>query len=137
MEDDVMFTAVADHSWSCGPYEEDTTMIFNKVITNIGDGYDNTSGLFTAFTSGYYYFTLFYHAGTEHVSGLTLMKNSEVITNTFEDFENGPGFTDNAGKSAFVKLERGNVVFVRLPAHCQVHASDNTTTFSGFLVRKK
>ncbi|XP_068164565.1 uncharacterized protein [Antennarius striatus] len=113
--DDVMFTAVADHSWNCGPYEEDTTLIFNKVITNIGDGYDNIS---------------------EHVSGLTLMKNSEVIINTFEDFENGPGFTDNAGNSAFVKLERGNVVFVRLPAHCQVHASDSTTTFSGFLVSK-
>lgn len=39
-----MFTAVAEKGGNLGPNDADLTVVFNKVITNIGGGYDSTSG---------------------------------------------------------------------------------------------
>ncbi len=42
--DKIAFTAVAEHGGAVGPKAGDTTLVFNTNITNIGKGYDNTSG---------------------------------------------------------------------------------------------
>ncbi|XP_068164256.1 complement C1q-like protein 4 [Antennarius striatus] len=134
MASKVMFTAVADQGGKYGPFPTDRTLVFNTTITDIGGGYDKTSGEFTAPSSGYYYFTFFYHAGKEQMSGLTLMKNSNIIVNAYDQNQPGPNFCDNAGNAAFLQLNAGDRVYVRLPANCRIYASDRTTSFSGFMV---
>lgn len=46
----VMFTAVADQGGNYGPFDADRTLVFNTAITNIGDGYDSTSGKYITLT---------------------------------------------------------------------------------------
>ncbi|XP_068164747.1 C1q-related factor-like [Antennarius striatus] len=128
------FTAVADLGGNFGPFPEERTLVFNTEITNIGGHYDCTSGIFKAPVPGYYYFTFFYHAGKQHQSGLTLMKDHEVIVRAFDNNQKGAEFSDNAGNAAFLQLDRGDNVFVHLPANCHVYASKSTTSFSGFLI---
>ena len=44
MVDKVYFTAVAGQGGNVGPFSADTTLKFDTNITNVGGGYDNTSG---------------------------------------------------------------------------------------------
>lgn len=39
-----MFTAVANQGRFIGPNPEETTVVFNEEITNVGGGYDNSTG---------------------------------------------------------------------------------------------
>ncbi len=43
-ENKVAFTAVAEKGGKVGPHQGDTTLVFNTNLTNVGGGYDNTSG---------------------------------------------------------------------------------------------
>ncbi|XP_044039183.1 complement C1q-like protein 4 [Siniperca chuatsi] len=129
----VMFTAVADHGGEYGPFSTDRTLIFNRVITNSGDAYNPTSGIFVAPYAAVYYFTFFYHAGGARKSALSLIKSNNVIVKTSDDSADFD--TDkNAGNVAFLHLKAGEEVSVRLPAHSRVWAAGSTTSFSGFLV---
>ncbi|XP_068164499.1 cerebellin-3-like [Antennarius striatus] len=134
METKVMFTAVADQGGKYGPFPTDRTLVFNTTITNVGGGYDKTSGEFTAPSSGYFYFTFFYHAEKEQMSGLTLIKNDSIVVKAYDENKPGPNICDNAGNAAFLQLNAGDRVYVRLPANCRIYASDRTTSFSGFMV---
>ena len=40
----VAFTAVAEYSGAHGPFNMDRTLVYNKVITNIGDAYNSCTG---------------------------------------------------------------------------------------------
>ncbi|KAM8746493.1 complement C1q-like protein 4 [Acanthopagrus schlegelii] len=136
MEDKVYFTAVADQGGNFGPFSADRALRFDTNITNVGGGYDCTSGVFTAPRTGVYYFTFSYHAGKDNKSGLSLVKNSSIIVRATDNNEQQKNFTDNAGNSAVLELQSGDKVFVRLPAGCWVWGADNTTSFSGFLITK-
>jgi hypothetical protein len=57
----VAFTVTFSHDDSddgipLGPHQ---TLKFDRVVTNAGNGYDPTTGLFTAPVAGYYAFYLF------------------------------------------------------------------------------
>lgn len=41
-----------------GPIENNIDLVFDRVITNIGGGYDNETGRFTAPFNGVYHFTV-------------------------------------------------------------------------------
>ncbi|XP_067435930.1 complement C1q-like protein 4 [Thunnus thynnus] len=129
----VAFTAVADGG-AHGPFNMDTTLVYNEVITNIGDAYNSCSGIFSAPVAGLYYFTFFYHAGGEHPSKLFLMKNCKTIVMT-HDHKSSYDTADNGGNAAFLQLKEGDQVFVRLVANTHVWGSCHTN-FSGFLVRQ-
>ncbi len=92
------------------------------------------TGVFTAPVPGLYYFTFTYHGGSTYKTGLHLIKGSQLVVQTSDDTDTIPGKADNAGNSAILQLERGEKVFVRLPAGRQVWASGHITSFSGFLV---
>ncbi|XP_041646488.1 uncharacterized protein PF11_0207-like isoform X3 [Cheilinus undulatus] len=129
----IFSAAIGGNSQHIGPFDTDTVLIYKTAITNIGNAYNTATGVFTAPVSGAYYFTLFYHAGGQHVIYLDLYKNSQVIVITSgSKTDNDPD--DNGGNAVFLQLQPGDQVFVKLRANNHVWGSDYFTTFSGFLV---
>lgn len=95
------------------------------------------TGIFTVKDAGYYYFSFAYQAPKTHMSGLSLAKNNSAIIKTFDHSKPGTQFCDNGGNSTILKLHAGDQVSVLLPAHCRVHAYDDVTTFSGFMIAEE
>ncbi|XP_056225661.1 complement C1q-like protein 4 [Seriola aureovittata] len=129
----VVFSVKAEEGGAYGPFCSEKTLKYNTVITNIGDAYNVSTGVFTAPVAGVYYFTFFYHAGGHHAAKLILHKNKEPVVMT-SDHKSGSDTADNGGNAVFLQLEKWDKVCVHLPAGCHVWASEDHTTFSGFLV---
>ncbi|XP_037614175.1 complement C1q tumor necrosis factor-related protein 3-like isoform X4 [Sebastes umbrosus] len=116
-----------------GPFNTDTTLIYRTVISNIGNAYSPSTGIFVAPVAGVYYFTIFYHASGENYAHLLLYKNNNVTVWT-NDHKSSFDTADNGGNAVFLQLQRGDQVFVRMAANTTVWGTDYDTTFSGFLV---
>ncbi|XP_030285688.1 complement C1q-like protein 4 [Sparus aurata] len=129
----VAFSAMIEKGGAYGPFNTDVTLAFNKVFTNIGDAYNSSTGVFTAPVTGVYCFTLFYHAGGEHASVLTLFKNSEMVAIT-SDHQTGSDGADNGGNAVVLQMQQGDQVYVSMRANSHVWAADYHTSFSGFLL---
>ncbi|KAF1380791.1 hypothetical protein PFLUV_G00167660 [Perca fluviatilis] len=128
----VMFsTAIGQGNKHIGPFNTDTTLIYRRVITNIGGAYSPSTGIFTAPVAGVYYFTIFYHAGGTTPGMLLLYKNDDLVVVTHDYISDG---ADNGGNAAFLQLQPRDQVYVRLGANSHVWGADYSTTFSGFLV---
>uniref|UniRef100_A0A674M9D1 C1q domain-containing protein n=1 Tax=Takifugu rubripes TaxID=31033 RepID=A0A674M9D1_TAKRU len=132
----VLFTAVLQTGGNVGPFQGDTTLIFNRAITNVGEAYDISTGLFKAPVTGYYCFSFSYQADKREQSGLTLMKNSEAIVKAFNSNKPGSQHVDNASSTACLELQQGDKVSVVLPNGCHVCGIGGTTSFTGFLISK-
>uniref|UniRef100_UPI0037E82C7D complement C1q tumor necrosis factor-related protein 3-like n=1 Tax=Semicossyphus pulcher TaxID=241346 RepID=UPI0037E82C7D len=126
-------TATGGGNNAIGPFRKDTTLIFKKVFTNIGNAYNTLTGIFAAPVAGTYYFTLFHHAGGSHIASLSLIKNNDVIVMTF-DHASAQDSADNGGNAVLLELQQGDQVYVRLDANAHVWGNDVITTFSGFLL---
>ncbi|KAK2900004.1 hypothetical protein Q8A73_013133 [Channa argus] len=129
----VIFSAALQRGGPHGPFNTSTTVIYNNVITNIGEAYNPSTGIFVAPVAGVYYFTFFYHAGGEHGSHLLLCKNGDVIVES-SDHRTGADGADNGGNATFLQLNKGDQVYVLMVAYCHLWAASSRTTFSGFLV---
>ncbi|XP_032399899.1 complement C1q-like protein 2 [Etheostoma spectabile] len=130
----VMFSAATGGGDSTiGPFDTDTTLIFTRVITNIGDAYSPSTGIFYAPVAGDYYFTIFYHAGGEKEAKLFLCKNDDLVVKTSDHITQSDG-ADNGGNAVFLRLQQRDQVYVRMAKNSHVWGSDFHTTFSGFLV---
>ncbi|XP_030627003.1 cerebellin-3 isoform X2 [Chanos chanos] len=139
----VAFTAVLRPSnpeklgyGSTGPFNKEITLIHSSVLTNVGDAYDQTSGIFTAPVKGVYYFTFTtYTWATDVDTGVSLYKNDQQVLLVWE-FQDKPDNEDFASNSATLLLEKGDTVYMRLPSGFQVTSSEksNICTFSGFLL---
>uniref|UniRef100_A0A3Q3E7I6 C1q domain-containing protein n=1 Tax=Labrus bergylta TaxID=56723 RepID=A0A3Q3E7I6_9LABR len=103
--------ATGGNNNSIGPFSTDRTLVFRKVITNIGNTYNTETGVFAAPVTGTYYFTLFHHAGGTHTASLSLIKNNVVVVMTYDH----PSTQDTARHNLSVVLQhRGNQTQVRL-----------------------
>uniref|UniRef100_A0A3Q3E6X0 C1q domain-containing protein n=1 Tax=Labrus bergylta TaxID=56723 RepID=A0A3Q3E6X0_9LABR len=116
-----------------GPYNTDVTLIYRKVIANIGNAYNAATGIFTAPVPGVYYFTFFCHAGGEYEVKLFLFKNGEKIV-VIQDHSSNSDTADDGGNAVFLQLQQRDQVYVRMPANSHVWGGDYVTTFSGSLV---
>ncbi|XP_067381430.1 complement C1q-like protein 4 [Channa argus] len=129
----VFFSAATGGSGHIGPFNTYTTLIYKTVITNIGNAYNQFTGIFTAPVAGIYYFTLFYHAGGTNIVSLTLIKNDQTVVECYDHRTLQDG-ADNGGNAVLLQLQQGDQVFVRLGANTHVWGNNEITTFSGFLV---
>ncbi|XP_066518448.1 complement C1q-like protein 4 [Hoplias malabaricus] len=78
----VVFSAALRKFGSLGPFSEETTVKYSHVFTNKGNGYDSTTGVFTAPISGVYLFLFYDHALGGESAYLTLTKNGERVVTT-------------------------------------------------------
>ncbi|XP_054914450.1 complement C1q tumor necrosis factor-related protein 3-like [Poeciliopsis prolifica] len=130
----IAFSAATGGSGTLGPFNTDTTLIYRRVIINVGNAYNQHTGIFAAPVPGIYYFIFLYHATGSQVVNLTLMKNNDVVVATYDHKTSHDG-ADNGGNAAFLQLQQGDHVYVRMYANSHIWQNDHITTFSGVLLR--
>ncbi|XP_014882103.1 heavy metal-binding protein HIP-like isoform X2 [Poecilia latipinna] len=131
----VVFSAGILGNAAIGPFSTPRTLIYTRVITNLGNAYNQNTGIFVAPVGGMYYFSFFYHAGGGHKVRLLLMKNNEHVLESSDHKTLNDG-ADNGGNAAFVELQQGDQVYVQLHPDTHVFGGSHTTTFSGFLLHQ-
>ncbi|XP_053172537.1 complement C1q-like protein 2 [Scomber japonicus] len=117
-----------------GPFNTEITLKFSKVFTNFGQAYSPTTGLFTAPVRGAYYFslTIVDNRGNEECV-VTLYHNDKRVLWNY-DHNDDYGHT-NLSNSMVLQLEKGDVVYMVLPASYSVFDDGNDRfTFNGFLL---
>ncbi|KAG9260116.1 cerebellin 11 [Astyanax mexicanus] len=138
----VAFTAsmISTENSHRGPFPSETRLIFDKVLTNIGDAYDPTTGVFTAPVKGVYYFRYSGNAFAGSDMGLSIFKSGSRFVSSYEYASgSGSGFgerNDNASNGAVMQLEAGEQVHMQLWIRCWIFVDYryNYSTFTGYLL---
>ncbi|KAJ8336529.1 hypothetical protein SKAU_G00377490 [Synaphobranchus kaupii] len=117
-----------------GPFNIDTVLVFRNVITNRGNAYSPSTGVFTTPVDGLYYFSFTGHSAGPHASAVSLFRNAERVATAYD--RASPGTVHSVGNGAALWLKAGDRVTLRLWARTLVYgdAALCQTTFSGFLV---
>ncbi|CAI5657346.1 unnamed protein product [Oreochromis niloticus] len=119
-------------SGQTGPFNTETTLIFKRVVTNIGNAYSAQTGIFTAPVRGAYHFHWKVVGYSNVRAGAHLFRNEEKIFLAYESQSDGWASTANG---ATLLLEVGDQVSVRLWAGSTTYDNENHhTTFSGHLI---
>ncbi|XP_059899073.1 complement C1q-like protein 3 [Gadus macrocephalus] len=127
------FTAALGRS--LGPVPIGMPVKYLVIISNMGNGYNPATGIFTARVSGMYYFryTMFNNLDSATNSVMSLMKNGQLMVSTW-DTSPADAF-DSATNAAVLQLEVGDNVYTLLYANRQLFDNDSSfNTFSGFLL---
>nr|XP_054597867.1 complement C1q-like protein 2 [Nothobranchius furzeri] len=132
-EPKVGFSAGLTNAGLVGPFDEETTLIFTKTITNLGQGYNQSSGVFTAPVRGFYYFSFTAADFLKGYMGLYLFRNDQPIVFSLGLNDHG-GYTSTSNSVA-LQLDKGDRVRLSLPASYRLYDdSRNFSVFSGFLL---
>ncbi|CDQ65281.1 unnamed protein product [Oncorhynchus mykiss] len=131
----VAFSAGLTNNGYLGPFNSITTLVYRRVITNIGKAYNPNTGVFTAPVRGLYYirFTAMGLKGPQSIDAYIYHNDKSVMFN-HQNNDNGRNrFLSNA---LTLELEAGDVVYMRLPVNQELYdeKSSNYSTFSGFLL---
>ncbi|XP_048010959.1 heavy metal-binding protein HIP-like [Megalobrama amblycephala] len=130
----VAFSAALGSNGFFGPVNADTTLVYKKIYSNVGDAYKQDTGIFTAPLRGVYYFSYFYHCGVSNPTWLALYRNGkqEVVTGHHKS----GCHTENGGNGLTLLLEKGDRVYMVLQKNGWIwdHVIENGTMFNGFLI---
>ncbi|TKS90787.1 Collagen alpha-1(VIII) chain [Collichthys lucidus] len=129
----IAFTATLGSS--VGPLAEDMSLKYQRILTNIGRGYNPATGIFTATARGVYYFryTMYNNNAGHPNSVVSLMKNGERMMSSWDT--SGGDANDSASNAAVLQLEVGDSVYVQLYKNRLVYDDAMYyNTFSGFLL---
>ncbi|XP_036375395.1 complement C1q-like protein 2 [Megalops cyprinoides] len=131
----VAFSAGYSDARYVGPFQTDITLVYTKVLTNIGNNYNPATGIFTAPVRGVYYFRFTtFGAGVSIRIGAVLYRNGQHTVATY-DIQGSVDSHDDSSNAAVLQLEVGDQVYVRLPAGYQLYDDAwNRCSFSGFLL---
>ncbi|XP_069125520.1 uncharacterized protein [Argopecten irradians] len=108
-------------------------IIFDKVVTNVGNAYDLQSGTFRCAVSGIYVFNVHLLALPGQDVDVKLVKNGSVVGYVYAGGESGT--FDHGGNTAIVELAEGDSVWVQ-----NEYTQHGTTidffytSFSGFML---
>ncbi|XP_072550455.1 complement C1q-like protein 2 [Salminus brasiliensis] len=118
-----------------GPFGQETTMIYKNVLTNVGNAYNPSTGIFTALVKGVYYirFTASVYDNNSSNMGLNLYKNEKHIMHLGENSIDG--IAKHASSGITIELMQGDQVYTRLPPNYVLwDDSFFRTSFSGFFL---
>ncbi|KAI4808132.1 hypothetical protein KUCAC02_000200 [Chaenocephalus aceratus] len=111
----------------------DKALIFKRVFSNTGNGYDPNTGIFTAPVNGLYFLSFSTYGYNTHVMGAILMKNGVSQISTYDDPSTDG--SDSSSNAVVLQLDGGDKVYMELWDDGRVFDNMNGhTTFSGFLV---
>jgi hypothetical protein len=115
-----------------GPNYAHGAIKFNDVSLNLGNGYNPSTGLFTAPMGGIYQFTATYLQQNGYSSHVRLIKGSTTI---ISDIHANHKNYDQLTKTILVALEKDETFWVKLEkgSTYAVHGSSRYTQFGGFL----
>ncbi|CAG2184664.1 COL8A [Mytilus edulis] len=126
------FSAVLTHKQTVA---SNTAVKFDKVVTNIQDGYDPATGIFTAPTDGVYHISSTVISPVGKKLFVSLYHNDVPITSIWV---NPKDDTHEMGTTNMVlMLKDGDEVAIRSRGNFEVHSNGaGFTSFSGFLISK-
>ncbi|NP_001313337.1 cerebellin 20 precursor [Danio rerio] len=130
--------ALTDSRLCVGPNREDSVLKYGKVFINLGEGYNSSSGVFTAPRSGVYSLALTLYsdsgsAGSVLAACARLRLNGRTIASPTE--KNTQDQEDSASALLAVQMLAGDHLDVSLPAGCFLCDDNNHyNTFTGFLL---
>nr|XP_046229451.1 complement C1q tumor necrosis factor-related protein 3-like [Scatophagus argus] len=113
-----------------GPFNTETTLVFRKVMTNIGNGYNPNTGIFTAPVKGLYYIRFTGCVGSSGAMNTALIKNGQ---NMFAIYDSR-GTHGSASNGMTMVLEPGDQLSITLWPGKSIFDQSRLSTFSGFLI---
>ncbi|KAL1279060.1 hypothetical protein QQF64_025733 [Cirrhinus molitorella] len=129
----VAFSASLGSNGFVGPLNEDQTLVYKNVFINVGDAYNQDTGIFAAPVRGVYYFSFFYHCATDHPTQLVLYRNGKP--EAFTQHNQSSDSPENGGNGLTLLLEKGDQVYIVLLKGRWVWDSpSNLSVFSVFLI---
>ena len=113
------------------------TITFDKIITNIGGAYHNSTGIFTAPVSGVYVFNMALYVNAGDNEYLCLVKRGVQLLCNY-GHATGSTHAISTSRTITLALNKGDEVWVRTPP-VSYHGSGRIhgygyTTFSGWLL---
>ncbi|XP_063075836.1 complement C1q-like protein 2 [Engraulis encrasicolus] len=130
----VGFSASLGIHGNLGPFSTDTILAYKRVLTNTGDAYNPSTGIFTAPVRGLYYFSFSGHHQTSKSMGFSLYKNEEKMV-SLHNHAAGNRF-ESTSQGVNLLLEKGDQVYIKLWENTWVHDNTdfNVNIFTGHLV---
>ncbi|CAL8283258.1 unnamed protein product [Lota lota] len=129
----VAFAAGLSDSGAVGPFGAETTLVFSKTLTNIGQAYNQTTGIFRAPVRGLYCFLFTVADFLKGYRGVYLYRNAQQVLFSLE--LNGHGGYASSSTAVPLLLESGDTVCLRLPGSYRLYDDNrNFSLFSGFLL---
>ncbi|CAC5372583.1 unnamed protein product [Mytilus coruscus] len=96
---------------------------YSRVLANIGECYDSSTGVFTVKTPGIYSVSASMMSGVDKTAHLTLMKNGKILLWLYT----GVSY-DMASQTINVALLEGEKIWVKLERGSELHADYNVFT---------
>ncbi|XP_063047935.1 complement C1q tumor necrosis factor-related protein 3-like [Engraulis encrasicolus] len=117
-----------------GPFNQDTTLVFNYTFTNVGNHYNTSTGVFTAPVCGVYQFHYHVFASGVKGTGANLERNGHHVVSAYNHLA-PDGHDVNTSQTVSIELREGDKVCLRLERGWWVAAyTAHQTTFSGQLL---
>ena len=119
-------------SGSVGPNYAHDAIKFNDVSVNIENGYNPSTGKFTAPVDGVYQISFSYLQQNGYKSYVTFIKDGTMYSEVHANHKNH----DQLSKTVLIQLKKGQTVWVRLPKNPSyvVYGGGRYTTFGGYLI---
>ncbi|XP_071214536.1 cerebellin 20 [Salvelinus alpinus] len=121
-----------------GPFREAKTIVYQHIFVNLGEGYNNRTGIFTVPRSGVYSLALTVYSdsgapGANLAACASLMVNGRQVAGCSE--QNQQDQEDSTTTVMAVQLQAGDKLSVTLPIGCFLcDEQSHYNTFSGFLL---
>ncbi|XP_050405907.1 complement C1q-like protein 4 [Patella vulgata] len=114
-----------------GPVTENTDLVFDRVITNVGKVFNQDTGRFTATHNGTYQFNVVVAAQGRQRAAVNLVRNGEMVATIWA--ESIP-YWASASNSAILELKGGDQVWLVLLSRAPYIHGYMYSTFSGHLL---